>query len=43
MLEKYRINPAWTLLLAAVAVVGSIVIGYEMLRMQDVLKQSRPG
>jgi chromosome segregation ATPase len=35
MPEKYRINPAWTLLVAAIAVAGSIFIGHKMLQTQQ--------
>jgi hypothetical protein len=31
MPENYRINPVWTLLVAAIAVIGTILIGYKML------------
>jgi DNA repair exonuclease SbcCD ATPase subunit len=34
MPEKYRINPVWTLLVAAIAVAGTILISYKMLQTQ---------
>jgi chromosome segregation ATPase len=34
MPEKYRINPVWTLLVAAIAVAGTIFIGHELLQAQ---------
>jgi chromosome segregation ATPase len=34
MPEKYRINPVWTLLVAAIAVASTIFIGHEMLQAQ---------
>ena len=35
MPEKYRINPAWTLVVAAIAVAGTIFISYKMLQAQE--------
>ena len=34
MPEKYRINPVWTLLVAAIAVASTIFIGHELLQAQ---------
>lgn len=35
MPEKYGINPVWTLLVAAIAVAGTILISYKMLKTQQ--------
>jgi chromosome segregation ATPase len=40
MLEKYRINPVWTLLVAAIAVGSTIFIGHKMLQTRVEAAQS---
>ena len=40
MPEKYRINPAWTLLVAAIAVASTIFIGHKMLQTRVEAAQS---
>jgi chromosome segregation ATPase len=34
MFERYRINPAWILLMTAIAVAGTALIGYQLLEKQ---------
>jgi septal ring factor EnvC (AmiA/AmiB activator) len=41
MPETYRINSVWTLLLAAIAVIGSILVGYKMLQTQQRIEAVR--
>jgi len=35
MSERYEINPAWTLLVAAIAIISTILIGYKLLQTQQ--------
>ena len=42
MPEKYGINPVWTLLVAAIAVAGTISSAIKCLRRNSVFKQPRP-
>jgi len=41
MPEKHRINPVWTLLVAAIAVAGTIFISYEMLQTQRLVEAAQ--
>ena len=42
MSERYEINPAWTLLVAAIAIISTISSAINCFRHNSVVKQSRP-